>query len=89
MSASVTFWEDVYKRQDFTAHVLSLSDSRDELSELLTLIAAAARDLLAFKSDASAPPLFFTDRNAAAELAGKITAEKLIAVCLLYTSRCV
>ncbi|MGI6203425.1 MAG: ATP-binding protein [Eubacteriales bacterium] len=67
-------------RADFTAHVLSLSDSRDELSELLTLIAAAARDLLAFKSDASAPPLFFTDRNAAAELAGKITAEKLIAV---------
>lgn len=66
-------------RAEFTAFALSLSESRDELSELLSLISAAARDLLACKADAQIPPLFFTDRQTAARLAGRITEEKLIA----------
>lgn len=66
-------------RADFTAYAMSLSDKRDELSELLSLISAGVRDLLAYKYDVSVPPLFFTDKETAAELAGRVTAEKLIA----------
>lgn len=66
-------------RADFTAYAMSMSDKRDELTELLSLISAGARDLLSYKNDVSTPPLFFTDKDTAGDLAGRITAEKLIA----------
>jgi len=67
-------------RAKFTSFVISLSEDREELGEILSLITSAARDLIAVKGNSPVLPLFFADSASAEELAGKITTRELFAV---------
>ena len=60
--------------------VLGLGNARDELTERLLLMKEALRDLLLLGCTDMAPLLFFTDRDAAIELAARFSATRLQAI---------
>ena len=59
---------------------MTLCDKRDELSEVLSLISDAARDLIAQKYGAKAIPLFYTSEQEARRIASRIPADALFSV---------
>jgi DNA polymerase-3 subunit delta' len=60
-------------------HLLAFGKARDEVSARLALVQEALRDLIALGHSESAPLIFFTDREQAAELAATFTARALYA----------
>lgn len=65
------------KGVEILSHLLTFGSGREEVSARLTAVQLALRDLVLLNKAESAPLLFFTDREAAAELAATFTVGKL------------